>query len=173
LFDGDIRRQLPVSASRANLSAIGSAIEGCEPNKKTDVRHVFQRLAGTLPRRGMVVVLSDLLTDLNTIVEGLRRFRYGRHDVLVLHVLDHDELEFPFSDRTLFEGMEDPDVEILTDPQSLRGEYLSALRDFIGNIRRACLDQRVDYALVSTADRLDVALTTFLTTRMRLRRAKA
>lgn len=172
LFDSAVRKQLPVSMSRASLPAIGAAIESSAPAAKTDVGLLFAHLARSFPRRGMVVILSDLLTDVDSIVSGLQRFRYGRHDVLVLHVLDHDELAFPFADRILFEGIEDEGTETLTDPQSLRSSYLRALETHLSAIRRACLDHRIDYSLVSTAQPLDVALTTFLTTRMRLRRTR-
>lgn len=173
LFDGQIRRQLPVSSNRGALVDFTHAVESNAPRNKTDLKMLFHELAGRIPRRGMVVILSDLLTDVDDIIRGLQRFRYGRHDVLVLHVLDHDELQFPFSDRTLFEGMEELNQEILTDPQSLRSSYLAALEVFLGKMRRACLDQKIDYALISTADSLDVALTTFLATRMHRQRAKA
>jgi uncharacterized protein (DUF58 family) len=173
LFDQEIRRQLPVSANRASLAAISTTIESCAPGNQTRVKMLFQHLAASLPRRGMVVVLSDLLTDLDDLTLGLQRLRHRGHDVLVLHVLDHDELQFPFAERIQFEGMEHLDQEIRTDPQSIRASYLEAVNDFIARIRRACLDQRIDYALMSTADRLDVALTTFLTTRMHLLRSKA
>jgi len=172
LFDSEIRRQLPVSTNRAALVDLVSAIEANPPQRKTDVKILFPHLAGKLPRRGMVVILSDLLTDPEDIIQGLQRFRYGRHDVLVLHVLDHDELQFPFVDRTLFEGMEDVNLEILTDPQSLRNSYLAALEAFVRRIRGVCLDQRIDYALLSTADGVDVALSTFLATRLHRQRAK-
>ena len=173
LFDSEIRRQLPVSTNRATLLDFTNAVEAGDPRNKTDLKVLFHRLAGRIPRRGMVVILSDLLTNVDDVIRGLQRFRYGKHDVLVLHVLDHDELEFPFSDRTLFEGMEDVNLEVLTDPQSLRGSYLAALEAFLGKVRRACLDEKIDYALVSTAESLDVALTTFLATRMHRQRAKA
>ena len=87
--------------------------------------------------------------------------------------VNRTQLQFPFADRTLFEGLEDADLEVLTDPQSLRRSYLDALEAFLRRIRRACLDQRIDYALISTADSLDVALTKFLATRMHRRRATA
>ena len=103
LFDSQIRRQLPVSSNRGALMDFTNAVEASAPQNKTDLKILFHQLAGRIPRRGMVVILSDLLTDVDDIVRGLQRFRYGRHDVLVLHVLDHDELQFPFSDRTLFE----------------------------------------------------------------------
>jgi uncharacterized protein (DUF58 family) len=173
LFDSEIRRQLPVSTNRATLVDFTSAVEASDPRNKTDLKVLFHQLAGRIPRRGMVVILSDLLTNVDDVIRGLQRFRFGRHDVLVLHVLDHDELQFPFSDRTLFEGMEDVNLEVLTDPQSLRGSYLAALEAFLGKIRRACLDVKIDYALISTAESLDVALTTFLATRMHRQRAKA
>jgi uncharacterized protein (DUF58 family) len=173
LFDSQIRRQLPVSSNRGALVDFTNAVVASAPQNKTDLKILFHQLAGRIPRRGMVVILSDLLTNVDDIIRGLQRFRYGRHDVLVLHVLDHDELQFPFSDRTLFEGMEELNQEILTDPQSLRSSYLAALEVFLGRMRRACLDQKIDYALISTADSLDVALTTFLATRMHRQRAKA
>lgn len=173
LFDTRIRLQLPVSTRRASLHAYGEAIEANPPDHPTDVKAVFPQLAASIPRRGMVVILSDLLTQVDDVISGLQQFRYGEHDVLVLHILDHDELEFPFADRTLFEGMEQINLEILTDPQSLRNSYLTALRAFISRIRSTCLDQRIDYALLSTADSLDVALTKFLAARMRRQRAKA
>ncbi len=173
LFDSEIRRQLPVSTNRATLVDFTNAVEASDPRNKTDLKVLFHQLAGRIPSRGMVVILSDLLTNVDDVIRGLQRFRFGRHDVLVLHVLDHDELQFPFSDRTLFEGMEDVNLEVLTDPQSLRGSYLAALEAFLGKIRRACLDVKIDYALISTAESLDVALTTFLATRMHRQRAKA
>jgi len=173
LFDSQVRRQLPVSSNRGALMDFTNAIDASAPQNKTDLKILFHQLAGRIPRRGMVVILSDLLTNVDDIIRGLQRFRYGRHDVLVLHVLDHDELQFPFADRTLFEGMEDLNLEVLTDPQSLRSSYLAALDVFLGKMRRACLDQKIDYALISTADSLDVALTTFLATRMHRQRAKA
>ncbi len=173
LFDHEVRRQLPVSTNRISLHTMADVIESCEPSDKTDVKMLFHELAARIPRRGMVVILSDLLTDVEDIIRGLQRLRYDQHDILVLHVLDHDELEFPFADRTRFEGLEDIDREILTDPQSLRSSYLEGLRAFLSRVRSACLNQRIDYSLISTAESLQVALTTFLATRMHRQRARA
>ncbi|UCC31275.1 MAG: DUF58 domain-containing protein [Phycisphaerales bacterium] len=172
LFDSEVRQQLPVSTNRASLYTLAVMIESNAPKDKTDLKALFQRLSNSIPRRGMVVILSDLLTDADDIIRGLQRFRYDQHDVLVLHVLDHDELEFPFADRTLFEGLEEMDLEVLTDPQSLRGSYLEALQTFVRKMRGVCLDHKIDYALISTADSVDVALTTFLATRMHRQRAR-
>ncbi len=173
LFDSEVRQQIPVSTSRASLQTLTSVIESHAPQDKTDLKMLFHHLSSRIPRRGMVIILSDLLTDTDDVIAGLQRLRYDLHDVLVLHVLDRDELEFPFADRTRFEGLEDLDREVLTDPQSLRSSYLEALQAFIRKLRGACLNHRIDYALVSTAERVDVALATFLATRMHRQRARA
>jgi len=173
LFDRGVRAKLPVSTSRASLQTLIHAIEGHHPKDGTDVDSVFGELMAHIPRRGLVVVISDLLVNADELLRGLQRFRYAHHDVIVLHVLDHDEIHFPFVDRTLFEGMEQIDQEVLTDPQSLRRSYLEALQSFLDKLRAACLNHRIDYALLSTADPLDVALTAFLATRMHKQRARA
>jgi len=131
------------------------------------VKVLFAHLAERIRRRGMVVIVSDLLTSPEDVIDGLRRFRYGGHEILVLQVLDHDEIHFPFPDNTLFEGMERPGQQLLTDPQSLRQSYRQALERFVTGIRGACVDYRIDYALISTRDPLDVALSAFLAQRMR------
>lgn len=166
LFDDRVRTELPVSASRAALAGLAQTIEGYAPAGRTDVRLPFAELAERIGRRGMVIVVSDLLTDVQQVLDGLGRFQAAGHDVLVLQVLDQDEIEFPFSDRTLFEGLEEPGLEVLTDPQSLRTSYRQAVQDFVRQVRDLCLNRQIDYALLSTADPLDTALTSFLAGRM-------
>jgi len=173
LFDSEVRAQLPVSSNRTSLHRMVELIERTEPAKATDTKVLFRYLAGHIPRRSMVVIISDLLTNPADIIEGLARFRFCRHDVLVLHVLDHDEIEFPFADRTLFEGLEEANLEVLTDPQALRTAYRARVQEFIGHVRGACLNQQIDYALISTADPIDAALTRFLADRMRWTRSRA
>jgi len=173
LFDEAVRTSLPVSSSRGSLHRVVRCIEDHAPKGATELTIPFQQLNSSIPRRGLVVILSDLLTDVDTFAQGLQRFRHHDHDVLVLHILDQDEIEFPFTDRTLFEGMEALDIEILTDPQSLRASYLEAFQAFVSQVRSACLDRGIGYATISTADALDTALTTCLSSRMRSRRARA
>jgi len=173
LFDNRVREQLPVRSNRQHLRTLVSAIEATTPVDATDMGVLFDTLADRIARRSMVVIISDLLTDVDRVLAGLQRLRYDRHEVLLLHVLDHDELEFPFSDRTLFEGIEQADLEVLTDPQSLRQAYLDRVQDFLGRLRGMCLNLKVDYALVSTADPIDAALVRFLSTRMHRNRARA
>jgi len=162
----------PVSTSQAALSAMVETLERHAPDGKTDLKLPLEELADRIPRRGLAVILSDLLADAESVVAGLQRFRSAGHEVLVLHILDHDEIEFPFTDRTLFEGIEEAGLQVRTDPQALRASYQEALQRFLGRIRGACLDRQIDYTLLSTADPVETALTAFLASRMHRLREK-
>lgn len=170
LFDHEIRKQLPAATSTRQLTDMISLIESQRPADKTNVKVLFSYLADHIKRRSMLVLVSDLLTDVDDLIAGLQRLRYTRHEVLVLHVLDHDELEFPFTRQTMFEGIEIAQ-HVLSDPQSLRRSYLAAMNGFVHRVRSWCVNNRVDYVLLSTRDPLDVALSAFLAQRMHAIRA--
>ena len=90
------------------------------------------QVAENYPRRGMMVLFSDLLVDADDLLRGLRRLRQRGHDVLVIHVLDDDELDFPFAGPTRFEGLE-TDQQLSCNPRALRQGYLAALEGFSGH----------------------------------------
>src|SRR5215470_16394363 len=102
----------------------------------------------------MIILISDLLVDRGPLFHGLEMLQHGRHDILVFHVLDDDELTFPFAGTTRFEGMEQL-PQLLCDPRALREGYLQALEDYRVEVRRGCARLGIDYALVRTSDRLD------------------
>ncbi len=166
LFDRAIREQVPPTSRTVQLQTMIERIEANPPAEATDMKMLLGQIAEQLRRRGLVVLISDLLTDVEATIAGLQRLRHAGHDVIVLHVLDHDELTFPFSENTLFEGLERVDVQLLTDPQSLRASYLRIVENFIARMRSACVDSRIDYVLLSTHDPPDAALSAYLAGRM-------
>lgn len=166
LFDHTVREQIPPTSSTARLQEMIQLIERNPPDNTTDMKALFAELAERVTHRGLVIVISDFLTDVDDVIAGLQRLRHDRQDVIVLHVLDHDEIEFPFDDNTMFEGLEHPDVQLLTDPQSLRASYLEIVQDFIGRLRSACVDHRIDYQLLSTREPISAGLSAFLAARM-------
>jgi hypothetical protein len=129
---------------------------------------VLSRVAETYPRRGMMILISDLLVQPEDALRGLRRLRQLGHDVLVLHVMDDDELDFPFVRPARFEGLESTD-HLTCNPRALREGYLAALDTFLATIRHGCARDNVDYALIRTSMPLDAALTAFLKHRQRAR----
>ncbi len=166
LFDQEIREQIAPTSQTAQLRAMIDTIERRRPDGATDLRMLLTGLADRLRHRGLVVLISDLLTDVDDIVAGLRQLRHQRQDVIVMHVLDRDELLFPFDDNTLFEGLEAPGMQAMVDPQSLRETYLQIVQAFISRIRTACLDSGIDYVLLGTHEPIDAGLSAYLAGRM-------
>lgn len=132
--------------------------------ERTDIGATLHHLAERLKRRGLVIVISDLLDDPTRVLHGLNHLRHKSHDVIVLHVLDRAELEFPYDRMTRFEGLETPE-HLVADPRSLRAAYLEELQAYLGTLKRGCLASGVDYRLLDTGEPLAVALSSYLAAR--------
>lgn len=164
LFSETVVRQLPPSNTRANLGNVFKALAEAKPTAKTRIGAVLHELATHLRQRGMVLVFSDLFDQPEQVLTGLRELAQRGHDIVVFHVLDQDEVEFPFERMTLFEGLEQM-PELLVDPLSLRDAYLQEIGEFQERIRKGCLAQRIDYVRLLTHQPLDVVLSSYLTAR--------
>jgi uncharacterized protein (DUF58 family) len=164
-FDDKIRVQVPVRSKRTHLQSIIDTFAVTQPRDKTNMYGVLRGVAEASPQRGMVVVCSDMLADVDGMLRGLRLLRQRGHDVLVFHIMDDDELDFPFSGPMRFEGLE-VDAHLNCNPRALREGYLEALQEFLNQVRRSCAQQVIDYALIRTSDPLDAALATYLSNRL-------
>ncbi|MFK7742353.1 MAG: DUF58 domain-containing protein [Planctomycetota bacterium] len=165
LFDDTIAKQVPPSNTRQSLGHLFNALESAKAREqKTKIGGVLHELAGQLRQRGMVMIFSDLFDEPKDVLQGLREIASRGHDMVVFHVMDHDEIEFPFERMTLFQGMEEL-PELLCDPKSLRDAYLKEVQTFGEEIRKGCLSQRIDYVRVDTQQPLDVVLTSYLSSR--------
>jgi uncharacterized protein (DUF58 family) len=131
---------------------------------KTDTGLVFHDLAERYKKRGVVVVLSDLFDDVPKVLAGLKHFRHRRHEVIVFHILDPAELEFPFRDTTLFKGLEGL-PEVLTEPHALRRAYQEEIGAFLDEMKKGCRLIDIDYVPIRTDQPLDGALSTYLAAR--------
>ena len=123
-------------------------------------------LAKVLSKRGLVVVISDLLDDPARVIQGLRHFRQRGTDVIVFHLLDHQELRFAFDEVARFRDVESA-AEVFADPAAVRGDYLRAMQGFIDTYRRELGGAGIDYHLLDTSKPLDLALMAYLNTRGR------
>ena len=167
-FDEAARGVVPLRSKRNHLQTLIAALDVSQPKQKTDVYRVMRSVAESYPRRGMILVFSDLLADRSSLFRGLQLLRQRGHDVMVFHVMDDDELDFPFNGPTRFEGLELPE-HLTCNPRALREGYLKSLGLFLEEIRRGCMRQVIDYSLLRTSQPLDAALATFLSYRMRVR----
>src|SRR5262249_14405704 len=152
---------VPARSQHTHLDALVQGLDVSKPREKTNIEKTLRRIAETVQSRGMMVLISDLLVDRGPLFRGLEMLCHRRHDILVFHVLDDDELDFPFAGTTRFEGMEDPS-QLICDPRALREGYLQSLEEYLVEVRRGCARLGIDYALVRTSDYLDAVLSKYL-----------
>ncbi|MEN0110857.1 MAG: DUF58 domain-containing protein, partial [Planctomycetota bacterium] len=160
-FDDRVRTLLRPSGSPSQLTPVLSAISDGGEQQKTSAGPIFHELAERLTRRGVVVVLSDLFDDPESLLAGLKHFRHRRHDVIVMHVLDPAELDFPFQQPTRFLGLEALG-ELLVDPVRLRKAYREEFEAYRQAVAAGCRAQGADYLLMRTDRPVDAALTAYL-----------
>ncbi|KAA5546335.1 DUF58 domain-containing protein [Roseiconus nitratireducens] len=165
-FDTEVGASVPAKSNQQQLARILSLLEDVGADGRTEFVRVAKQVGQLIPRRGLVVIISDLL-GVDSLVEGLRVLRSRGHDVALFHVLHNDEIDFPFSGSTRFEALESDDL-LNCNPRALREGYLQALDDFLTSTRRACGRLSIDYVQVRTSEPLDALLAKFLSHRISL-----
>lgn len=164
IFNEGLRTYVEPKQSLAHIHRICHELEAVKPEKKTDVGDIMHQFSDRIKRRGIVVLVSDLLDKPERILDGLNHLRFARHEVLVFHVMDPYELEFPFDGQVKFEGLEGYSP-VLCQPRMLRKSYLEALNNHILAVKTACERNKVDYVLLDTSKPLEMALQSFLQSR--------
>jgi len=165
-FDTDVRGIVPAKSNQQQLPRILSMLDSVGADGRTDLTRVAKQVAQEIPRRGLVIIISDLL-GVDNLMDGLRVLRQRGHDVALFHVLHDDEMDFQFNGATRFEGLETEDF-LNCNPRALREGYLEALDEFLNNTRRACGRLSIEYMQVRTSEPLDAVLAKFLATRQLL-----
>ena len=156
-FDQNIRFQVPARSKKNHLEAIVQALVTGKPSEKTDFYPILRKVAEGIPRRGMMILISDLLADTDGLLRGLKLLRKRGHDVMVFHLLDDDEIDFPFNGPTRFEGLEVSSA-VSCNPRALRDGYLEALADFPHARSTWMYKQCCDYDLIRTSQPLSAVL---------------
>ncbi len=165
VFDEQIRHSVRPSSNASHLHQLLQVMESTTPVAKTATGPIFHELAERFRKRGVVIIISDFFDDVDTMMAGLKHFRHRRHDVVLMHVLDPAELDFPFSRPTMFQGLE-AFPEILADPKSLRRAYLEEFQRFCKKLSTACRTHGIDYQQMRTDQPLDRVLANYLSQRM-------
>jgi uncharacterized protein (DUF58 family) len=164
-FSDQIESFIPPKAKRGYLMEILRALEHRGPSGETNVGRILEEIAGKMRRRGMVILVSDLLDEPEQILKGLRLFRFKGNDVIVFHVLDSAELELPFDGNILFEDLEEANLKVTADARAIQAVYRKVVQEFVEHIRKECHDNAIDYQLLSTSTPLDHALVSYLSWR--------
>jgi len=166
-FDDRISTLVPASARTGHLRAVLLALERLKLGARTNVAKPLHDLAAAVRKRGLVVLVSDLLDDPTTVLEGLKHFRYRGTDVVVFHILDPYELAFPFEQSARFRDMETAD-EVMAVPGVVRRDYIDRMQAMIAHYRRELSLVGIDYCLLETSQPLEHGLMAYLMTRRRM-----
>ena len=165
-FDDKITKMLAPSARGGHLSALLITLDRLQLGARTDVAKPLNDLAEAIHKRGLVVLISDLLDDPDRVLEGLKHFRYRGTEVIVFQILDPAELRFPFEQAARFRDLETRD-EVLAVPGAVRDEYLKAMTELQERYRRELRLAGIDYVMLDTSVPLETALMSYLMTRKR------
>jgi uncharacterized protein (DUF58 family) len=167
LFDSELRQYLPPKARPTQFRRILDLLDHSYSREDTDVAAVLHDVAERIPRRGLVILISDLIDDEKKLANGLQHFRHNNHEVIVFHVMDDAELTFPYDRLTRFKDMEGAG-RLVANPKSLRQRYLTRIQMFLDSLKAICFERNISYNLANTTEPYDRFLAAYLEKRARL-----
>ena len=164
LFEDRVVEYIRPSNSGHHWRTIVQELSRPTGKAKTSVGRVLDEVAERVQQRMLIVLISDLFDDADSVLKGFRHIRYRHHELVVWNLWDPAEITFPFAGPTLFDGLEESG-RLLTEPRALRDRYLAETERFRTRVRLGCGRMHVDYAFFDTSTPLDVALSDYLATR--------
>jgi uncharacterized protein (DUF58 family) len=166
-FDTEVRLDLPARSSPRHFNDMMRRLEELKPSDQTDIAGMLHKLANRFKKRCLIVVISDLYGEPDEVMRALHHFRHKRHEVILFHVFDKAEIEFPFQDVVAFHDLE-TNERLQIDAPGVRDEYRRQIDAFIENYRRSCAEAQIDYVMTDTSTPYDFMLSRYIAKRTRL-----
>ncbi|MFC1726737.1 DUF58 domain-containing protein [candidate division KSB1 bacterium] len=167
IFDDKIRKFLPPRSVMSYLSLILKEAQRAKPGSKTNISNTLHILAERIKRRGLIILISDLIDIPEAVITGLKHFRHMKHEVLIFHILDPNEINFPFRKDYIIEDMETKErMEI--QARFIAKNYKDMLNNFINFYKKACRENSIDYCFLDTSTPFDQSLYRFLLKREKM-----
>lgn len=166
MFDTTVRDYAPRSDNLATIHNLMARLAAFEPKEQTNIAAVLHEMARQIRRKGLVILISDFFDDEAKVLEGIQHLRFGGNEVVVFHLMDPYELEFPFTGQVEFDGLEGI-AKIQTRPSEIRKSYLREVETFRQRLREGCERNNCHYTLVNTAQPLHEVLSAYLAFRLR------
>jgi uncharacterized protein (DUF58 family) len=167
VFDEKVRAFIPPRGARSHINNILKQLDKTTPQSGTETGLAFHELADRIKRRGLIIIISDLLDDPERMLTGLKHFRHRKHDVIVFQVLDPFERSFNYPAEARFRDLETGEM-LLTNPNQIRQAYTERLSEFTDKLKQGCREAQIDYYLLDTSTPFDKALFGYLAKRSRL-----
>ncbi|MBC8213867.1 MAG: DUF58 domain-containing protein [Candidatus Marinimicrobia bacterium] len=167
LFDSEIRGTIPPRSKSSHLNVLIGEMSKIQPGPETKISPVLHHFAEAIKKRGLIILISDLFDNPEDILSGLKHFRHKRHEVIVFHILDPQEMKLDFTKRTMFKDMETGE-KIVTEPWHIQKDYQKTMKDFSDFFKKHCRQNNIDYIPITTDNPLDIALGEYLIKRKRI-----
>jgi len=164
IYDEGIRKFLPPRSVRSYLDVILHELENAKPENKTNTAKSLHLIAERIKRRGLIILLSDLLDDQDEVISAFKHFKHKKNEIIVFQILDPLERNFNFNVDALFKDMETSE-KMMTQSLYIQRDYRRALSEFIKRYRFECLNNGIDYEVMDTGTSFDVALFRYLSKR--------
>jgi uncharacterized protein (DUF58 family) len=164
-FDTAVREFLPARAQPSQIRRILASLHETEPGGETNLAPILHEIADRIPRRGVVIIISDLFDNAADIVKAFHHFDYARHELIVFHIMAEEELTFPFESFTEFHDLEGVEETLQIDPKTIRSKYLDRVRLFMQEMEQSCGRMKADYVPISTKEDFNTALADYLSKR--------
>tara|TARA_A100001011_G_scaffold317752_1_gene337214 strand:+ start:2824 stop:3714 length:891 start_codon:yes stop_codon:yes gene_type:complete len=167
MFGDAIKKIISPRSTQSHLNTLISQMEQMRTSTKTNISKSIHQCAEKIHKKGLVILISDLMDDPKDVLMGLKHFLYKGHEVIIFHVLDPQEIDFNFKERIRFKDFESSN-EILTDPRQLKRTYQKKFNEFIDFYKRHCGQNKIDYVSIRTDESLENALSDYLLKRKKL-----
>ena len=163
-FGEKLESSLPPKSKRTQLGTILSVLSKAQPTGQTDLAGNLRRIAAMIRHKSLLMIFCDLLCETEPVLQALHLLRHAGHDVIVFHILDEAEVNFPFEGLIEFEDPESAD-RLTLDASGMRVDYLETLKQLRETYKRECRAMGTDYVALDTSLPFDRALIEYLSQR--------
>ena len=167
LFDEKIQTFIPPRSTSSHLNTILKHLEKPKLGSDTEIGSVLHEMAERIKKRGLIILISDLMDDQESVLSGLKHFRHNKQEVILFHILDRKEMDFDFNARTRFKDMESGSL-LTTEPWQIKSSYKKRIQLLQDEYKKQCRKQLIDYVPLFTDQSLDIALNSYLNKRQKL-----
>ena len=167
LFDEKIQTFIPPRSTSSHLNTILKHLEKPKLGSDTEIGSVLHEMAERIKKRGLIILISDLMDDQESVLSGLKHFRHNKQEVILFHILDRKEMDFDFNARTRFKDMESGSL-LTTEPWQIKSSYKKRIQLLQHEYKKQCRKQLIDYVPLFTDQSLDIALNSYLNKRQKL-----
>ena len=163
---GEKGTDLPARHTPSHLRQLYQVLEKSEPRGESNLVQQLHEFAERIRQRALVVIISDLFTEVAPLLDAFKHLRFYKHDLAVFHLLDRQEIDFDFTRPVRFVDMESG-ADLITDPTVVRDAYREAVQDYLTALRHGCQTFQIDYHLTYLDQSFEGVLTHFLLHRIR------